>query len=233
MSRLLLVSDIHFNQAAFRWIAERARKDGMAVAIAGDLMDLNRCSTEKDARRQQDWISAWLREVEPPLFVCSGNHDLYPSHDRSEWLLKAKRPGVAVDGDVVVWSGRTVALCPFCPAGLNPMLERLATGTPPDVLLHHEPPTETRLSMGRRDYADFGSDQLSSALRSGWAPKTVVSGHIHRATARHQFVGDALCLNVAGDPRLSPPSHAILDADTGVVEFFEPAPRGLAMNPSW
>lgn len=232
MSRILIVSDLHYNKAAFRWVKERAHSDGMAAAIVGDLMDLNRCDNELDAHRQQSWLLDWINGFELPIFVCSGNHDVYPSRDWAEWLVQARRPGVAVDGDVVSWSGRSIALCPYN-SGSNRILDQLSAGRPPDILLHHEPPAETELSVGFRDYADFGSDQLAAALSGGWHPKVVVSGHIHRPAARHQFLGSALCLNVAGDPRLSPPCHSILDSDTGVIEFFTPAPREIAMNPDW
>lgn len=209
-----------------------AQEKSMAIGIVGDLSDIGRCQTEKDAERQHAWLIDWMKRCEVPLFVCSGNHDIYPHTDWAEWLLAARRPGLSTDGDVVEFAGRRIALAPYA-VGPSHFLESLRREPPPDVLFHHEPPSGSLLAIAVQSGSDFGSDDLADAMSSGWCPKVVFSGHVHRPEKHHQFVEDSLCINLAGDPRLSPPAHAILDLCTGVIERYSPRFEGIYQNPDW
>lgn len=229
---MLIVSDLHYNRPSLEWVRMTAKSQGMAVAIVGDLIDMCRCDSAADAKKQQTWLLDWMRRCTGRLFVVSGNHDVYPSVDRAEWLQSARRDGVSVDGDVAEFQGRRFALVPYSP-GTSRMLGRLFAQPPPDIVLHHEPPARTRIAIAAESGSDFGSEDLRVCIDAGWRPKLVFSGHVHRPDLHAQWVQDTLCVNVAGDCRLCPPSHAILDLGTGVIERFSPRAESVHQNPEW
>lgn len=208
-----------------------AKSQRMAVAVVGDLMDMCRCDSAADAKKQQTWLLDWMSRCATPLFAVSGNHDGYPC-DSAEWLQAARRSGVWVDGDVVEFEGRLIALVPYT-IGPSRMLGRLFAQPPPEIVLHHEPPARTRIAIAAESGSDFGSEDLRVCIDAGWRPKIVFSGHVHRPDRHVQWVRDTLCVNVAGDCGLCSPPHAVLDLNTGVVERFSPNLEGVHQNPDW
>jgi Icc-related predicted phosphoesterase len=212
MNQLLHLSDLHGNKTWFDWVAKKARARGCAVAISGDLVDADAHQASCALKRQMDWISAWVRTADFPLFLCSGNHDIVLD-DNADWLRALARPGVTVDGGIGVFGDRSITCLPW---GSDAQAFLRTEVLQSDIWLHHAPPTEC--GLGRSDDGgqpiDFGSDNLFAALSPAWGARTqlVLSGHVHTATKWQAKCGKALCLNAAGDkPNAPVPKHVQID----------------------
>ncbi len=216
MSQLLHLSDLHGNKTWFYWVAKQARATGCAVAISGDLVDADAQQASSALKRQIDWIGTWVRAIDFPLFLCSGNHDIVLD-DNADWLRALARPGVTVDGGVGVFGDWTIACLPWGSEAVDFLRPNVVEA---DVWLHHAPPSEC--GLGRSDDGgqpiDFGSDDLFAALSPAWGAraKLVLSGHVHTATKWQAKCGRAICLNAAGDnPLATVPKHVLIDLKAG------------------
>jgi Icc-related predicted phosphoesterase len=218
MSQLLHLSDLHGNKPWFDWVAKQARATGCAVAISGDLVDADAHQGISALKRQMDWISAWVRTADFPLFLCSGNHDIVLS-DNADWLRDLARPSVTVDGGIGGFGSRSITCLPWGSESEEFLRPEVLKS---DVWLHHAPPSECNL--GRSDYGgqsmDFGSDDLFAALSPAWGARAqlVLSGHVHTATKWRAKCGNALCLNAAGDnPNAPVPKHVLIDLEASTA----------------
>ena len=101
--RLLHVTDFHFRERWFHWLAAQAGRHDVCC-LSGDLLDMFPGS-RIGLRQQARWVRDWLKVFPGVIYTCTGNHDWWPSDDRvvdndadGGWLRKAARPGVMVDG---------------------------------------------------------------------------------------------------------------------------------------
>ena len=207
--RLLHVTDLHFRPRWFAWVAAQA-KNYDAVCLSGDLVDL--AASQTVGRDDQlRWVLDWLGAFPGQLFVTSGNHDGglagqgMPAPDgEARWLHAARRPGVAVDGDVAFFSGWRLVLAawsqPFGTEGLEPV-----------VMLSHAPPERTAVSttIGGWDHGDFEVRGIAERLPWG---SLILSGHVHHPCRWHDRVAGTLCLNPGADfTHRQVPNHIVID----------------------
>ena len=215
MNQLLHLSDLHGNKTWFDWVAREAAANGYGVAISGDLVDADAHQGIRALKRQIDWVSAWVRAADFPLFLCSGNHDIVL--DDADWLRALARPGVTVDGGFGVFGDQSISCLPWGSEAVEFLRPEVLQA---DVWLHHAPPVEC--GLGRSDYGsqpmDFGSDDLFAALSPAWGARAqlVLSGHVHTSPKWQAMCGRALCLNAAGDnPVATVPKHVLIDLKAG------------------
>jgi hypothetical protein len=161
-----------------------------------------------------DWLSAFPKTL---LFVCSGNHDWWIGEDgdadaEANWLVRARRRGVAVDGDVKIVRGRRFICTPW----LSPVE---VEGLEPVVLLAHAPPAGTKISRDRSglDVGDFDLAQNAHEL----PPRSIVlSGHAHSAPQWVARLGATCCFNPGVDfTNPSVPNHVVIDTERWRAEF--------------
>ncbi len=233
-AQLLHVSDLHGNQEWFEWVARTATQLGCAVAISGDLINVDAKSDARDLDRQTKWVRAWVRAARFPLFLSSGNHDLV-FDETGQWVRDLAWPGVTVDGCTGSYAGRKIACLPYI-TGPDDFISPEVLGA--DIWLHHEPPVECGLSHAPDDEneMDYGSDDLYAALTPAWQARVrlVLSGHIHRAPQWQARCGNALCLNAAtADFRLKAPKHVLIDLAAGTARLVEGEREERVRLPAW
>ena len=78
--RLLHVTDFHFREPWFHWLAAQATNYD-ACCLTGDMLDMFPGS-RIGLRTQARWVRDWLREFPGQLYACTGNHDWWPSDHR-------------------------------------------------------------------------------------------------------------------------------------------------------
>ncbi len=79
--KILHTTDLHFNQKWFKWI-ENQQSSFDIFCISGDFLD---SSKDETLAKQIVWVTEWIKKIEKPLFVCSGNHDIEKLNNE-EWL---------------------------------------------------------------------------------------------------------------------------------------------------
>lgn len=72
MTKLLHVTDLHFNRRWFNWVAGHA-EDNDVIAYTGDFLDIFGAEFLGTQVRR---INAWARALPRPLLWCPGNHDV-------------------------------------------------------------------------------------------------------------------------------------------------------------
>jgi hypothetical protein len=205
--RILHVTDFHFREQWFHWLAAQALRYDVCC-FSGDLLDMFPGS-RIGLRPQTRWVRDWLREFPGCLYVCTGNHDWWPSDERvvdndadGGWLRKAARPGVMVDGASESRDGYRFVCCPWAH---TPVVE----GEEPAVLLVHAPPLATPISsdLGR----EVGDPDVAVAVRQLPPGSLVLSGHIHDPRRWHARLGGAWCFNPGVDRSAEVPNHIVID----------------------
>jgi 3',5'-cyclic AMP phosphodiesterase CpdA len=155
--RILHVTDFHFNQRWFDWLARRGGEYD-AVCFTGDfvtmfagprrlipdakpsslarLMAPSLASNLRDqARWVRDWLSDWPTII--PLFLCTGNHDYWPQREHfidtdaeGGWLRKTRRPGNvwADENASTLLGGHRFVCAPWAGAPKTETAEPIADG---------------------------------------------------------------------------------------------------------
>jgi len=211
--RILHVTDFHFRQRWYEWLASRA-SEYEAVCFTGDFITMytgqhqpssdSRPSSPSghaspivapDERAQAHWVGAWLKDwpASTPLFLCSGNHDHWPQKDdfidddaEGGWLRKTRRPGrIWADGDQSTVINGHRFLCVTW--AHKPKTET----TEPVVALVHEPPAGTDVSSTARG-DDGGDKTVAQAARDLPRGSFVLSGHVHEPRCWYAPVRTAL-----------------------------------------
>lgn len=168
MMTLLHVTDLHFNQAQFEWIAEQ-RHDYDLICLTGDLIDSDK---EPSLEEQIEWIEQWFKKIKTTMFVCSGNHDI-EVFDRENWLSEIDSNYIYPDNGVYTYKGIKIGCYPYIGA------EGYFEYDECEILLHHVPPANTNTSL-LESGADWGDENLYHALTNGIiSPKYILSGHVH------------------------------------------------------
>lgn len=197
---ILHVTDFHFNQRWFDWLLHRAPSHDLLV-MSGDLLDLA-CATPQ--RRQIAWVSDWIRAYPRPLSLCSGNHDL--EWDAAEerwhpayWLRDLARPHVWIDGQRIELDGVSL---------LNIGCTTRPKGAAADIWVVHAPPARTLVSMRARG-GDHGDPDLVAPVRR-YAPRLVLSGHVHHPIHWRERTERTLFLNPGRNAEASFPNHILV-----------------------
>jgi Icc-related predicted phosphoesterase len=179
---LLHCTDLHFNQQWYEWIANQQEYYD-AFCITGDFLDATQ-TTSLDA--QIEWVSLWMKSIQKPLFVCSGNHD-YDDKESLEWLNKI--PKIYSDGSI-----KTIDNVKF---GCMPYLEiDFDRYEACDVLLTHVPPAKTKTSIHRTKKTDWGDRDLARVLTHGLlSPKVLLCGHMHEPVATQDKIHNSIIHN--------------------------------------
>jgi predicted phosphohydrolase len=184
-----------------------------------------------------DWISQLSRQS-TPIALCSGNHDLPPGsllvqagvpiasrylttisrYSKSDpWIQALKiTHRISVDGDqriVRAKSGESITVI-CCRYRADGGVDRWAPSSGNSLVLHHEPPANSFLSMPKT-----GNSELSSILRE-LEPTWCVSGHVHFTPGEENSfldrIGQTLCFNCRQNPpsSLLPPRPNTVVLDT-------------------
>lgn len=213
--RLLHVTDFHFREPWFHWLAAQSTNYD-ACCLTGDMLEMF-LGSRIGVRTQARWVRDWLREFPGRLYACNGNHDWWPSDDRvvdndadGGWLRKGARESVLVDGTSVLRDGYRFVCCPWAH---TPVVE----GDAPAVLLVHAPPLATPISsdLGR----EVGDPDVAAAVGKLPVGSLVLSGHIHTPRRWHARLGGAWCFNPGVDRGAEVPNHIIIDTDAKEATF--------------
>lgn len=183
--KLLFVADLHYALKQFDWLAAHAATCD-ALVIGGDLLDLAG-ALEIDV--QAVVVEKYLHRLRPltRVIVSSGNHDGdhrdATGESRARWIGGMKGEGLHVDGDSIDVAGMRITVCPWWdgPVSRAEVEQQLVAAAPPPgipwVWVYHAPP-EGPLSWTGKEFA-------GDATLTGWiarfAPRIVLSGHIHNA----------------------------------------------------
>ncbi len=224
---ILHVTDLHYSKRWFDWLLDQAPPHDLLV-ISGDLLDL---ASVTPHRKQIAWVLGWLNAYPRPLCVCSGNHDL-EWFDAAEhwvpayWLRDRVNPVVWVDGQRVTFDGVSI---------LNIGCTTRPKGAPADVWVVHAPPTGTLVST--RDIGLEGGDpELVGPVRR-YAPRVVLSGHVHQPMRWYHDTGSTLYLNPGCNRDAAFPNHILVETGTlrcDLVTEFGPqliVPRSANAEP--
>lgn len=200
---ILHVTDLHFNQRWFDWLAQRAPAHDLLV-ISGDLLDLA-CATP--ASRQAAWVTAWAQNLVGPMCVCSGNHDLEwdSALERwrpAGWLREMAGPTRWVDGQSGTLGGfRFLSIgCTARPKGGEA-----------DLWVVHAPPVGV-LTGRRVSGRDAGDPELAARV-ARFSPRIVCSGHVHDPIHWCTRAAGTLYLNPGRAADASIPNHILIDTE--------------------
>ena len=200
---ILHVTDFHFNKRWFDWLLHRAPPHDLAV-MSGDMLDLAGATPHHN---QIAWVTAWLNHYPRPMCVCSGNHDL-EWHDRMErwtpayWLRYLSNPNVWRDGQRVELDGVSL---------INIGCSMRPKGAEADIWVVHAPPSKT-LVAARADGTDGGDPDLVEPARR-YAPKLVLSGHVHNPLHWRERSDTTLFLNPGYNADAAFPNHIVVNTE--------------------
>jgi hypothetical protein len=136
--------------------------------------------------------------------VCSGNHDLEWDSNAGRWtpaywLRTLVNPRVWTDGRRVALNGMSF---------LNIGATTRPKGGQADVWVVHAPPSETLVAT-RSDGDDAGDPDLVSAV-CRYAPRVVLSGHVHTPLRWRELRDATLLLNPGCSAEAPFPNHILV-----------------------
>lgn len=201
MTTLLHISDLHFNQPYFDWIAQQQEQHAV-ICITGDFLD----TQENNLTEQIDWIKQWFNHFKIPVFICSGNHDIV-CFEQDNWFNEIDNPLIFSDESITKIQGLTIACYPYI-GGMG--YEEYSAC---DILLHHIPPAHTSIAKTQQN-EDWGDRALYQALKQGiMSPQLVLSGHIHKPKAYEDKLRNTRLINPGVNNNSTPQFQIINLAD--------------------
>ena len=206
---ILHVTDFHFNKRWFDWLLRRAPAHDLVV-MSGDMLDL---ASATPHRKQIAWVSDWLSGYPRPMCIASGNHDL-EWHDQTErwmpayWLRYVANANVWVDGQRIVLNGTSI---------LNIGCATRPKGGEADIWVVHAGPAKTLVSA-RTSGGDAGDPDLTASVNR-YAPRLVLSGHVHHPLHWQQRDEATLFLNPGRNPHADFPNHILVRTDRMSCQF--------------
>jgi Icc-related predicted phosphoesterase len=206
---ILHVTDFHFNKLWFDWLLHRAPAHDLTV-MSGDMLDIASATSH---RKQIAWVSDWLDAYPRPMSVASGNHDL-EWHDDTErwlpayWLRYIANPHVWSDGQRIEWDGTSI---------LNLGCATRPKGGKADIWVVHAAPTNT-LVTARSTGGDGGDPDLAAAVHR-YAPRLVLSGHVHDPLHWCHSDGSTVFLNPGHNAQAEVPNHILVRTEDMSGEF--------------
>ncbi len=215
--QLITFGDLHFRRTFFEFVARVVAEDRFdAVCLAGDFLDAHP-NAAVALPRQVEWVVDWFEKLHvggrTRVFAVSGNHDWCPDkpNDEAGWLQRARRPGIAIDGDVVAVAGFNV-VC-------RPWVGEIEPPPGPTVLLAHAPPEGADVA-NRRGWdagGDYSTRLVAESLQGTGG--IVLSGHVHEPDEWIAYVGDVACFNPGCDLMARVPRHVVIDTVARRAEF--------------
>jgi predicted phosphodiesterase len=207
---ILHVTDFHFNKRWFDWLLHSAPAHDLVV-MSGDMLDLGSATPQ---RRQIEWVSDWLNDFPRPISVCSGNHDLEwdPECERwmpAYWLRDIVNRHVWIDSQRVDLNGTSL---------FNIGCTTRPKGGTADIWVVHAGPTK-KLITAHASGGDGGDPDLNPAV-SRYAPRLVLSGHVHDPLHWRQQDDTTLFLNPGSAPHAEIPNHILVRTDDLSCRFF-------------
>jgi len=227
--RCLVVADLHYSLPQFDWLNQRAEEFEVLI-IAGDLLDV---ASSAPRAVQIIAVLKYLKRIVPRtrLIVASGNHDLDLTSSKGEhlveWLDYARRNGVFVDCDSMLYQDCRFTICPWWDGPgmkrrVKELIETDAARKPACwIWVHHSPPASSPVSWTRT--AQAGDRQLVELIRQH-QPNIVLTGHIHQAPfyapqgSWKDRIGRSWVFNAGRQPGPIP-THIILDLTSRIAEW--------------
>lgn len=206
---ILHVTDFHFNKSWFHWLHHGAPAHDLLV-VSGDLLNL----TDATPRRKQvAWVSDWISEYPRPMSIASGEHDREWNEQLERWtpaywLRDLSNPWVWTDGQRVELDGLSI---------LNIGCTTQPKGGAADVWVVHAPPTQT-LVAARTQGGDGGDPDLATQVPR-YAPRLVLSGHVHDPVHWRAHDGQTLFLNPGRNPDGDFPNHILVNTGRMTARF--------------
>ncbi len=204
---ILHVTDLHLNPQWYDWLIAGA-PDHDLLCISGDLL----CENEPAPKhRQIARASRWLRRIERPMVICSGNHDLEwdDAHERwrpAKWLQDLAGERLWVDGQSFSRGALSfhVIACTTHPKGARA-----------DVWVVHAPPTG--VAVGRHPLGrDGGDPDLNDSIRR-FQPGVVLCGHIHEPSSWIEQKDGVIYLNPGSVSRGRFPNHILFETESATA----------------
>ncbi len=210
LSRLLHLSDLHANDAWFRWADGMRTRFGLVV-ISGDLLDLN---AHRPIGDQVPRVKQHLaRLASSPLALVSGNHDRIanggPELFRAQWLQDLRSDSVWVDGDAFHHAGFRVRCI-----GWNDAVPEAAGEN--EVWIVHSPPEGATTAIARGGVS-FGNWDLARICAEGRGPRLLLGGHVHDPVSWCTRVGRTWSLNPGYAEKAEHPNYNVVDLARGVA----------------
>lgn len=209
---ILHVTDFHCNERWFEWLAKVSYRYSL-ICITGDLLNLN---PHLPQDRQLDRVIPFLRSLECPLAVVSGNHDSAPGEgprmEQAQWLKEARGDRVWVDSDSFTFNGFQIRCMPW--------LGQLPIAGTKEVWLHHAPPGRAKTAIAKGG-CDFGDFSLGEHVRAGLGPNLILSGHVHDPVRKSDQILGSWSLNPGVAEKATVPNHFEIDLGQGTAVFRE------------
>lgn len=204
--KILSVSDLHARPQWWRWLYDQAPSYDV-VCLAGDLLDMFETS-EGGLRRQADHALVELANLPAAHCVCvTGNHDVWedpsPEYHEGAWLQRARRPGLAVDGDVLM-----IGLVKFVAGGW--LVPPPASRNRRTTVVTHAPPAG--LAVAEEFGEDIGDVETRHLVESLAPGSIVLSGHVHTPRRWNSTTENlTTCFNAGCDLRAPVPNHITIN----------------------
>jgi Icc-related predicted phosphoesterase len=217
---ILHVTDFHFNKRWFDWLPDNAPAHDLLV-MSGDMLNFSDATSH---RKQIFWVADWIKDYPFPISICSGNHDLEWDAEAelwtpAYWLRELSGPKVWTDGQRVTLNGLSL---------LNISCTTRPKGGEADVWIAHAPPAGTSVGT-RANGRDAGDPDLVVPARR-YAPRAILSGHIHDPLAWFERKDSALLLNPGRSADARIPNHIILDTDSFSCELVTETSREVMIG---
>jgi predicted phosphodiesterase len=206
---ILHVADLHTDVKWFQWLVDISHLYSL-VCLAGDALDLNPYRSHVG---QLEKVLPFLRAIDAPLAVVSGNHDSLagagPRLEHAAWLQEIRGNAVFVDGDSFDFEGGFRFRCLGWQAPLP-------IAGPNEIWIHHAPPSLAKTAIPRAG-CDFGDFDLGEHLNARLAPFAVLCGHVHEPVRHADRSCGCWSLN-PGHPGGSPrPNYFEIDLAAGIA----------------
>lgn len=193
---ILHVTDLHFNQHWFEWIANQQNNFDV-FCLSGDFLEP---ASDVALSSQIEWISGWMKNFQKPLFVCSGNHDI-EEEENEEWLNKVSN--IYSDNTITTLDGVKFGCVPYIGGDFLEFCDC-------DILLSHVPPAKTDTSTDKKNQ-DWGDRELLRLLKSKLlAPKYLLCGHMHNPINIKTTLHGTIISNPGSNAKQKIPLHNIL-----------------------
>jgi Icc-related predicted phosphoesterase len=232
--KILLTADLHFHWPWFEWLLVESERFDL-VCIAGDLLDMNR---PEGLLPQMIQVYEWMQRLAKrpvAIAICSGNHDFPPqvplvapgvaipkeklpiaqAYARHQcWLQALKmQPTTLADRDTKIIRSKTgealtVTALPYRADG---RIEIGVTASNPWMVLHHEPPAQTKLAEPKTGSSQFAL--FVARVQPMWA----VSGHVHFTPGYENLFYQRIGKTVAFNCRQAAPTAVLPDTPNYVV----------------
>ena len=206
---ILHVTDFHFNKRWFDWLLHSAPTHDLLV-MSGDMLNLSDATPQ---RKQIAWVSQWINDYPRPMCLCSGNHDLeWDSQSErwtpAYWLRDLVNPNVWTDGQRVELNGLSI---------LNIGCTTRPKGGAADIWVVHAPPSNTLVSA-RANNGEGGDPDLIAPVRR-YAPRLVLSGHVHNPLHWRERGDPTVFLNPGRSPESEFPNHILVRTERMSCQF--------------